>query len=174
MLPDQEELHAVARKAESECGSEGSAIGPEKGGGRQMSFTFKLIVLAAMLFCHIVDDYYLQGILANLKQIDWWKNTPSTCDFDKSMYKRDYIIALVEHAFSWSFVMSIPLLIMAIHATNESFFQLLIIGYIGNTIIHALVDHLKANLHLINLVEDQAIHFVQIFLLWSASLNYFA
>lgn len=29
------------------------------------------------LFCHIVDDYYLQGILAQLKCREWWgKNYP--------------------------------------------------------------------------------------------------
>ena len=30
-------------------------------------------VLASMLFMHVVDDYYLQGILANLKQRSYWE-----------------------------------------------------------------------------------------------------
>lgn len=53
-----------------------------------------LLVLTAMLFCHIIDDYVLQGWLATGKQKDWWKtNAP-----DK-LYKYDYIMALAEHAF---------------------------------------------------------------------------
>ena len=49
----------------------------------------KTILLLAMLFCHIVDDYYLQGWLASAKQKSWWKkNAP-----DK-LYKNDYIMAL--------------------------------------------------------------------------------
>jgi hypothetical protein len=32
------------------------------------------ILLTAMFFCHIIDDYYLQGWLATGKQRDWWKS----------------------------------------------------------------------------------------------------
>lgn len=32
-----------------------------------------LFVVLAMIFCHIVDDYYLQGTLANLKQKSFWE-----------------------------------------------------------------------------------------------------
>lgn len=36
-----------------------------------------LILLTAMLFCHIIDDYVLQGWLATGKQKEWWKiNAP--------------------------------------------------------------------------------------------------
>ena len=34
----------------------------------------KLFILLCMIFCHIIDDYYLQGILASMKQKSWWKN----------------------------------------------------------------------------------------------------
>lgn len=67
-----------------------------------------LIVLTAMLFCHIIDDYYLQGWLATGKQKDWWKsNAPD------ELYRYDYIIALVEHAFSWTCTIHIPVLVYA-------------------------------------------------------------
>ena len=57
-----------------------------------------VILLLSMIFCHIVDDYYLQGFLASAKQKSWWeKNLPN------KLYKNDYIIALFEHAFSWTF-----------------------------------------------------------------------
>jgi hypothetical protein len=64
----------------------------------------KTILLLAILFCHIVDDYYLQGWLASAKQKSWWeKNAPD------NLYKNDYIMALCEHAFSWTFmIMLIP------------------------------------------------------------------
>ena len=46
----------------------------------------KIILLLGMLFCHIVDDYYLQGWLASAKQKSWWeKNAPD------ELYKNDYI-----------------------------------------------------------------------------------
>jgi hypothetical protein len=34
-----------------------------------MTFIQYLFILFAMLFCHLLDDYKLQGILANMKQI---------------------------------------------------------------------------------------------------------
>ena len=50
-----------------------------------MTLEFKVLVLFAMLFCHIVDDYYLQGILASMKQKSWWEaNAPVP------LYKNDY------------------------------------------------------------------------------------
>ena len=47
-------------------------------------------VLAAMLFCHVIDDYVLQApCLCNLKQKSFWeKNAP------EEQYKKDYIVAL--------------------------------------------------------------------------------
>lgn len=32
-------------------------------------------LLLLMIFLHIVDDYYLQGILASMKQKEWWHKT---------------------------------------------------------------------------------------------------
>ena len=67
----------------------------------------KIFLLFAMIFCHIVDDYYLQGILANLKQKAWWqKNAPA------AMYENDYKVALFMHAFSWAFMIMLPLVVL--------------------------------------------------------------
>lgn len=58
------------------------------------------IILISMIFCHIVDDYYLQGWLASAKQKSWWeKNAPD------DLYKHDYMMALFMHSFSWTFMM---------------------------------------------------------------------
>ena len=111
----------------------------------------KLFILFVMIFAHIVDDYYLQGILASLKQKTWWENQKSY----KPMYKYDYIIALIMHAFSWSFMVSLPILYLG-------FTKWIAVAIILNTIIHGIVDDLKANKHKINLIVDQSIHIVQI------------
>lgn len=122
---------------------------------------FKIILLFAMFFCHIIDDYYLQGILASMKQRSWWeKNAPG------NLYKNDYRMALYEHAFSWSFMITLPLLATAIYQQNVPLLYTVFISYIINTLCHAYVDNLKANKHKINLIEDQRFHFVQIFVTW--------
>ena len=33
----------------------------------------KAFIFLFMLFCHIFDDFYLQGVLRNLKCKSWWK-----------------------------------------------------------------------------------------------------
>lgn len=105
------------------------------------------------VFCHIVDDFYLQGILASMKQKAWWKvNAP------QKLYKFDYIIALIIHAFSWSFMIMLPITIYYHFQITTKF----LIVYVINIIIHAIVDDLKANKHLINLIIDQSIHFGQV------------
>ena len=38
----------------------------------------KILLLIGMIQLHIVDDYMLQGILASLKQKQWWEKKLST------------------------------------------------------------------------------------------------
>lgn len=117
----------------------------------------KLLILFAMIFAHIVDDYYLQGILAKMKQKKWWEeNAP-----DK-MYRHDYIVALIAHAFSWSCMITVPTLLIS------DKYYIMCIFIIINTILHACVDNLKANKRWINLITDQFCHMVQIIGLWLA------
>ena len=115
-------------------------------------------ILLAMIFLHIVDDYYLQGWLASAKQKTWWEeNAP-----DK-MYSRDYIAALLMHAMSWSFMIMLPIAT----AFNFDVPPMFAIIWLANVVIHATVDNLKANCHTINLIQDQMIHMLQIVLtLW--------
>ena len=64
----------------------------------------KIFVLLAMIFCHVMDDYRLQGILANMKQRSWWtKNSPGR------LYNHDHLMALGMHAFSWAFMIMLPI-----------------------------------------------------------------
>lgn len=117
----------------------------------------KIFILLCMIFCHIVDDYYLQGWLASAKQKEWWeKNCP-----DK-LYKNDYIMALFMHSFSWSFMMMLPYHIYIILFGGKIYPIILII----NIVIHMYVDNWKANRKKINLIQDQCIHLFQIFITW--------
>ena len=120
----------------------------------------KYFILLCMIFCHIVDDYYLQGILASMKQKSWWQqNTP-----DK-LYRHDYIMALLMHAFSWSFMIMLPIAVF-MYCQQWQFNPLIIGIYLFNMLIHAVVDHQKANRKTINLIQDQLIHLAQIVVTW--------
>lgn len=111
------------------------------------------VLFLCMIFCHIVDDYYLQGLLANLKQKSFWKkNAPD------EMYEHDYIMALLMHSLSWSFMVMLPLLVYFDFDPPNLFFVL----YSFNAAVHAVVDDLKANKRQINLITDQSIHIAQI------------
>ena len=115
-----------------------------------------IFILFTMIFAHIVDDYYLQGILASMKQKEWWQKQANY----KDLYKNDYKIALILHAFSWSFVIMLPFVIFGRPT------PMMIPFIITNTIIHAFVDNEKANKKSISLVQDQLVHFIQIFITW--------
>ena len=113
-----------------------------------------LFIILSMIFCHIVDDYYLQGWLASAKQKKWWEeNAP------QKLYNHDYIMALIMHSMSWSFMIMLPIAISM--SCNVSI--LFVIVFILNAVIHALVDNLKANKLQISLITDQLIHLLQIF-----------
>lgn len=114
-------------------------------------------ILLAMIACHIVDDYYLQGWLASAKQRMWWKNNAP----DK-LYENDYLMALFMHSFSWTFmIMLIPSLL---NINDLSLLYFLVFG--ANLLIHAVVDNAKANLKKLNLIQDQLIHLCQIYVTW--------
>lgn len=110
-------------------------------------------VLLAMIFCHIVDDYYLQGWLASAKQREWWRENALD-----ELYKRDYIWALIMHSFSWSFVVMLPIAYVCQFKLSAWF----IVSIVANTIVHVFVDDMKVNRKLINLWTDQLFHMSQI------------
>ena len=114
-------------------------------------------VLMLMILAHIVDDYYLQGILASMKQKKWWLEQKGY----KDMYKNDYKMALLLHSMSWSIVVSLPIMFFT---TAPGIFVYTL--FVLNTIMHYYIDNLKANELAINLVEDQSVHLIQILLTW--------
>lgn len=116
-----------------------------------------IILFLSMMFCHIVDDYYLQGWLASAKQKKWWEtNAPD------SLYKNDYWMALSEHAFSWTVMIHIPIIIWSYIVGAHISVYLFVCVFMINWFVHAVTDNAKANLMKINLIQDQKIHFVQI------------
>ena len=113
----------------------------------------RYFLLIWMLFNHVLDDYTLQGILSQMKQKSWWKkNAP-----DKE-YEYDYIMALLMHGISWSFMIMLPIAVYVGFKVNLAFFLM----FLFNAALHAAIDHLKANEFVINLVADQCLHIVQI------------
>lgn len=107
--------------------------------------------LFLMFLCHFVDDFFLQGItLSNLKQKKFWEeHAPNP------LYKYDYLMGLFCHCFMWAISIMIPTIF-----TGNFIWWLIPI----NTVIHFIVDDLKANKLKINLITDQSIHFIQIIL----------
>ena len=119
----------------------------------------KIALLIFMIFAHITDDYYLQGWLASAKTKIWWKkNSPN------KLYSKDYIMALFCHSLSWSIMVFLPILIYSLYNQIDLNWFYLVLPI--NLIIHAVIDDLKANKFKINLIIDQCIHFMQIFITW--------
>jgi len=115
----------------------------------------RIFILLSMIFCHTIADYNLQGWLANAKQKSWWEeNAP------ESKYKYDYLMALLMHSMCWSFMINLPIAVYYKFEVNI----ILLISYIMNTCAHFIIDNLKANDKIINLVQDQVMHLLQIFI----------
>lgn len=113
-----------------------------------------MFILLCMIFMHIVDDYYFQGILSYMKQKEWWINQKR---YSKK-YSKDYIVALIAHSFSWTFSIMLPIAIYNLFVLDTTFYLFFAI----NMVVHAIIDNEKANKYRINLVQDQFIHLVQI------------
>ncbi|MBO7655343.1 MAG: DUF3307 domain-containing protein [Kiritimatiellae bacterium] len=113
------------------------------------------LTIILMLLGHLVADYTLQGCLADLKCKSWWEKT-AKAELGKELsctkYKHDYIAGLLCHSLYWSILVCLPFYSHPV----------LWIAILVNTVIHAVVDDLKANRLSINLITDQIIHLLQI------------
>lgn len=110
-------------------------------------------IILSMIFCHIIADFNLQGIMGDLKQEAWWKR-----NYPDQKYLNDYKLVLLLHSFSWAFLVMMPLSIRA----NFNVDWVFIVALVLNTIIHAIIDDLKANKLKLNLIQDQIFHMIQI------------
>lgn len=117
------------------------------------------IVLILMLLAHFFVDFHLQGILADMKQEQWWKKQERY----NSKYKYDYLAALAIHSAEWTLWVMIPLFLLP-HIDLGIFLLLAAL----NMVIHSLTDNSKANYKDINLIQDQIIHLAQIAFTYAA------
>lgn len=81
--------------------------------------TYKAFIFIAMVLLHILEDFHLQGILANMKQKSWWR---SECvklgiTYDSSKYRHDHVVSLIVHALENSIFITLPLIIDGLIAT---------------------------------------------------------
>lgn len=111
-----------------------------------------LYMFWACFILHIFADFKWQGILGSYKCKDYW-NVPDNPT--PHMYWRDWFSALVIHSIEWSAITFFPL----IFTLNPVVWSIYVIG---NAFVHAIIDHMKANLNYINLNQDQMAHFFQI------------
>lgn len=112
-----------------------------------------ILIIMVMIFLHIVADYNLQGWLASAKQKSYWEEHAPN-----ELYKNDYIMALFMHSFQWTFMIMLPILFILNFDIGVDF----ILWFVFNIGLHMYIDHLKANMKIINLVEDQLLHILQI------------
>ena len=117
-----------------------------------------VILLLAMLMCHIIDDFGLQGILAQFKQKSFWEDKGE-------LYKNDYKSSLLLHALSWTISINIPVIVYIV-LSNKMDDLKITTGFcwifIANWLVHAFIDDCKANKKYINLNMDQSLHMLQI------------
>ena len=114
-------------------------------------------ILILMFFCHLIDDFVLQGKFTYLKQRTWWIKACNDDGLPFDKYKNDYRMALFEHSLEWSIAIMLPIIFLC----NVSGW-ILLAAVVINTIIHYIVDNAKANQLRLNLIQDQLIHFIQI------------
>lgn len=118
-----------------------------------------VIVLILMLLAHFFADFHLQGILADMKQEQWWRKQEGY----NSKYKYDYLAALAIHSAEWTLWVMMPLMLLPY--LDLGIFLLLAAL---NTVVHSLTDNSKANYKDINLIQDQIIHLAQIAFTYAA------
>ena len=112
-----------------------------------------LFVILWMVFFHVVADYNLQGWLASAKQKSYWEqNAPA------KLYENDYIMALIMHSISWTFMIMLPIAYVQQFNVDSVFLMLFVL----NVVAHMVIDDAKANVKLINLWHDQLLHMFQI------------
>ena len=126
-------------------------------------------LLACMLFVHVIWDFRVQGILADMKCKRWWREQAlhppvyyrTDVHYTPEMYSRDYIAGLLIHGFEWSAAVHLPILIFV---SPDIVFSSLIfpVSIVINGAVHAFIDHLKCNRLSIDLNTDQFLHLVQL------------
>ena len=139
-----------------------------------------IVLFLLMLLAHIIEDFHLQGRMADMKQRRWWEDAiwssvqhltfmeDRNAEFRRQIgqYRYDYLSVLILHGFEWAICVSIPVFFYTGFEPSAAY----MIAMIIMAFAHSLVDHLKCNMFEINLVYDQAIHIAQVVALWAMAL----
>lgn len=118
------------------------------------------ILLLLILFLHVYADFNMQGIMADMKQKEWWKKYPQK-------YQFDYVMPLIGHAFQWAFMVHVPEIIYIVMTNSSGLEIYCCMSIIFHTILHAWIDTLKANDHKTTLIQDQFYHLLQLIVIWA-------
>ena len=105
-----------------------------------MKINIFLMVWLIIVAIHVLYDFNQGEHVATMKQKDWWKE-----HYPAKLYRHDYIIVLILHGLLWSVCNGFILFFI-----------------IFNAMLHTLVDHAKANIKCINLLQDQLLHLIQL------------
>lgn len=119
----------------------------------------KLVLLIILL--HFYSDFNLQigAKLDGMKQKIWWRRQFKKLKMDAvdaKHYGHDFKCALLIHAFVWSILTFAPIIYL-----TKSVVGILAIVVV-NALLHAKIDDVKANEYVLNLIEDQVMHLIQI------------
>lgn len=138
--------------------------------------SYKIFILFVILLMHYIEDFHLQGCLANLKQKKWWREQMINNDIhshyalEHSIYKNDYKMSLFAHSIENALFVMLPLIIDMLISEFTHCMQNTWILFIPSTILicvsHYLIDDSKANKMEINLVQDQLYHLCIILLIF--------
>lgn len=110
-----------------------------------------------MIFAHIIADFYLQCNINSAMHKEWWIRNPSG-----TRNRYDYITCIVIHSVFWTFTVLLPIA----YRLNFDFSWFYTLAFIGNAIIHGIVDNYRINKKKINLILQEAAH------LWQITLTY--
>lgn len=118
------------------------------------------LLLPLMILCHIIEDFHIQGVMADMKQTSFWNPYGEK-------YANDWKPVIILHGIEWAMLTSMPCLVMSWFDVPMWF--VLVIVAMG--LLHAYIDHLKANVGKINLITDQTLHMSQIMIIYLAYLG---
>lgn len=107
--------------------------------------------LTLMVLMHVVEDFHLQGRMADMKQKAFWEPYGEK-------YAWDHVPALLLHGFEWSVLVAMPIMLAEGFGLPAWFYGAVAL----NGLVHSYVDHLKCNRLRISLVQDQCIHMMQV------------
>ncbi len=146
--------------------------------------SYKIFILFIMLLMHYIEDFHLQGCLANLKQKKWWEKEVAENLFHSkddnpqhrerllfySQYRNDYKMSLFTHSIENALFVMLPLIVDMLISEFTHCQQNTWILFIPSTILicvsHYFIDDSKANKMKINLVQDQLYHLCVILLIF--------